>query len=83
LTKGKKKKIRNMAKRKHTRNEISVEVDRFLENVHTIGGSHQNGLELIIAQYVHVLAESPRKVQVEHLMGLRNLVREMKVDRTA
>lgn len=67
-----------MAKRKFTRTDISHEINRCLEAAYNVGGTHQEGLELIVAQYIHILAESPRKDQVEHLNGLRNLVRELK-----
>lgn len=72
-----------MAKRKFSRTDINHEVNQFLVDVNSIGGSHQEGLELILAQYIHTLAESPRKTQVEHLTGLRNMVRELKLDHSA
>lgn len=67
-----------MAKRKFTRTDISHEINRCLEVVYNVGGSHQEGLELIIAQYVNTLADAPRKTQVEHLAGLYNLIHELK-----
>jgi len=66
-----------MAKRKYKRSEIFDEVRDFLEAVNKTMGNHQVGLEYIISQYVHLVAELPKIKQQEHINGLKNQVKEL------
>jgi hypothetical protein len=64
-----------MPKRKYTHHDIDLSVTHFL--VKTPERNHQEAIELIIAQYVDLLAKTNRKVQAEHMVGLNEFLKEV------
>ena len=64
-----------MLKRKFTNHDIDLSITHFL--VKTPVRNHQQAVELIIAQYIDVLAKVSKKVQYEHMVGLNNFLKEV------
>ena len=64
-----------MPKRKYSHHDIDLSITHFL--VKTPVRNHQEAVELIIAQYVDLLAKASRQVQGEHMVGLNSFLREV------
>ena len=64
-----------MPKRKYTNHDIDMSITHFL--VKTPVRNHQQAAELIIAQYVDLLAKANKKVQDEHMIGLNSFLKQV------
>lgn len=64
-----------MSKRKLPRRNIDLTITHFLVGIPE--RHHQVAIEYIISQYIAVLADSPGKVQHEHMVGLNEFSKEL------
>jgi len=66
-----------MAKRKFRKADMEDILANLLENNFKKNGSDEEVIEYVISQYIHLFGEVSRPVQIEQLMGIKNLAKEL------
>ena len=66
-----------MAKRKFNKSDIEDMLANLLEDNFKKNGNDEEVIAYVISQYIHLFGEVSRPVQIEQLMGIKNLAKEL------
>ena len=66
-----------MAKRKFNKSDMEDILANLLEDNFKKNGDDEAVIAYVISQYIHLFGEVSRTVQIEQLMGIKNLAKEI------
>ena len=66
-----------MAQRKFRKSDMEDILANLLENNFKKNGNNEEVIAYVISQYIHLFGEVSRPVQIEQLMGIKNLQKEL------
>ena len=66
-----------MAKRKFNKSDMEDILANLLEDSFKKNGDDEAVIAYVISQYIHLFGEVSRPVQIEQLMGIKNLAKEI------
>jgi predicted RNA-binding protein len=66
-----------MAKRKFNKSDMEDILANLLEDNFKKNGDDEAVIAYVISQYIHLFGEVSRPVQIEQLLGIKNLVKEI------
>jgi predicted RNA-binding protein len=66
-----------MAKRKFNKSDMEDILANLLEDNFKKNGDDEAVIAYVISQYIHLFGEVSRPVQIEQLLGIKNLAKEI------
>lgn len=66
-----------MAKRKFNKSDMEDILANLLEDNFKKNGNDEEVIAYVISQYIHLFGEVSRSVQIEQLIGIKNLAKEL------